>query len=83
MTTGKHMNANEIRAILLSLDLTQNQAAEILGVTVQTVGNWVNERGDIPLAAAVLLRLLDSGVISRKQIAKASVQMPTYVQAKP
>jgi DNA-binding transcriptional regulator YiaG len=79
MMTGKHMSANEIRAILSALEMTQGQAAEMLGVTEATIGNWVNERGDIPLAAAALLRLLNNGIISRKQIARASIQMPTFV----
>lgn len=51
------MTANQYRAALDALGLTQGAAAKFLGVSLKTAHNYANE-GTIPEAAAKLLRLM-------------------------
>lgn len=53
----KPMSEDEYRSVLTRLGLTQGEAAERLGITIKTSGNYANGRNTVPLATAKLLRL--------------------------
>ncbi len=63
------MTANQYRAALTRLDLTQVGAARLLGVNDATSRRWA--RFGVTGTAAVLLRLLVAGKITVKDIEAA------------
>lgn len=63
------MTANQFRAILSRLDLTQVGAARLLGVNDTTVRRWA--RYGVEGTAVILLRLLVAGKITQKDIENA------------
>jgi DNA-binding transcriptional regulator YiaG len=73
-----HMTKNEVRAIFRDLQMTQAEIADLLGVTLRTASNWATGIVPIPLAPAVLLRLLHSKKITKAQIRSASTLSPDY-----
>lgn len=52
------MTANQIRAALDHLGLTQVAAAGLFGVEARSVRRWVSGDSPVPDAVAVVLRLL-------------------------
>lgn len=63
------MTANQYRAALAKLDLTQVGAARLLGVNEATSRRWA--RYGVTGTASVVLRLLASGKITIKDIEAA------------
>lgn len=51
------MTANQYRAMLKALALTQGDAAHFLGVSIRTSNGWANNTTPIPVAVDKLLRL--------------------------
>jgi DNA-binding transcriptional regulator YiaG len=78
MPMPMHMSKNEIRAIYRDLDMTQGEIADLLGVTLRTSANWATGRIAIPLAPAILLRLLHKNKITVAQIRSASEAPPVF-----
>lgn len=66
------MTPDEFKAALDDLQLRQNQAAELLGVTTRAVGMWVNNEREIPGPVAAYLTLLLSlpGALRAKELAR-------------
>ena len=58
------MSAEEFRRLRIDADLTQNRAAELLGVTTRTISRWESGLVPIdPLKAEAIRRLLTSEVL--------------------
>lgn len=49
------MNADDLRALLKRARMTQREAAELCGVTLRTVQNWVSGGSPVPVLAAQAL----------------------------
>lgn len=74
------MTADQFRAAIKKLGLSQTAAARLLGVDDNTLHQWVNSEGDIPAAAVRFLqyliatgktgeqamKILDSWVLTRR-----------------
>jgi DNA-binding transcriptional regulator YiaG len=65
------MTANQFRAALGRLNLSQVGAARLLGANDRTVRRWASGERSIPGDVAILLRLLTAGKISTKDIEAA------------
>jgi DNA-binding XRE family transcriptional regulator len=52
----KAMTADDYRQAMIDLGLTQNEAADFLGVSLRTAHGYANEQ-PVPLCVAKLLRL--------------------------
>lgn len=50
------MRSEELREALATLDLTQQEAANLLGVSLRTVQAWAIGERDVPEPAARLIR---------------------------
>ncbi len=62
------MTANQFRAALARLELSQLGAARLLSADGRTARRWALGERSIPPAVAILLRLLIAGTISVKDI---------------
>ena len=58
------MTANQYRAALRRLDLTQVGAARLFGADERTGRRWANGERGIPTCVAIVLRLLIAGKIT-------------------
>jgi DNA-binding transcriptional regulator YiaG len=65
------MTADEIRLALMRLDMTQGALAALVGVDPRTVRAWIAGARPMPLAAAIVLRLLARGRIGVADIEAA------------
>lgn len=64
------MTAAELRAILMSLDdMTQADAAKLVGVELRTMQRWCAGPGLVPGPAAKLFHLLSLGLLTARQVA--------------
>ena len=63
------MNANQYRAALAKLGLTQVGAARLLGVDPKTSRNWA--RNGVNGTVEILLRLMLSGKVTERDIERA------------
>lgn len=55
------MKANDVKRIRASLELSQSQFAELLGVSVRTVQDWEQGKNTPGAPAVTLLKLAESG----------------------
>ncbi len=62
------MTANQFRAALARLELSQLGAARLLGADGRTARRWALGERSIPPAVAVLVRLLAAGKVTVKDI---------------
>jgi plasmid maintenance system antidote protein VapI len=65
------MTPIQYRAVLARLDLTQVDAAKLVGAHPRTVRHWITGDRAIPECVAILLRLLLAGDITIEQIDRA------------
>ena len=65
------MTANQYRAALAKLGLSQREAGRLLEVDERTSRRWALDERPIPQMAAILLRLLAAGKITVKDIEAA------------
>ncbi len=65
------MTANQFRAALSRLDLSQVGAAKLLGADPRTARRWALGERPIPNDVAILLRLLLAGKITTKDVEAA------------
>ncbi len=65
------MTANQFRAALDRLGLSQLEAARILDANGRTVRRWALGERSIPTGAAILLRLMVAGKITVKDVETA------------
>ena len=65
------MTANQFRAALARLELSQLGAARLLGADGRTARRWALGERSIPPAVAVLVRLLAAGKVTVKDIEAA------------
>lgn len=65
------MTANQFRAALARLELSQLGAARLCGVDGRTTRRWALGERAIPPPAAILLRLLLAGKVTPKDIEAA------------
>ncbi len=56
--TDKQKDIAELERLLGELDITNPEAARVLGITVQTIYRWFRGDAPIPLMALRLLRLM-------------------------
>ena len=61
------MKAKDVQRIRAKLDLSQAQFADLLGVSVRTVQDWEQGRNSPGAPAAALLKLADSGVLTKRK----------------
>jgi DNA-binding transcriptional regulator YiaG len=66
------MTPDELRRALMQLDLTQGALATLLGYNPRTVRAWISDSFPMPLAAAIVLRLLARGKLTITDIEAAS-----------
>jgi DNA-binding transcriptional regulator YiaG len=66
------MTPDELRRILMALDMTQQRAARLLGRDQRTVRHWVAGDRAVPPEAAIVLRLLARGQITVAEIEAAA-----------
>ena len=59
------MNAKVVKRIRAKLELSQSKFAELLGVSVRTLQDWEQGRNTPGAPAAALLRLADSGALTK------------------
>jgi putative transcriptional regulator len=59
------MNAKDVQRIRAKLKLSQSQFSDLLGVSVRTVQDWEQGRNTPGAPAAALLKLADSGVLTK------------------
>lgn len=62
------MTPTDFRAALLILNLSQLDAAKVLGVGARTVRHWAGGTATIPAPAAKLLTLMRLGLLSVEQV---------------
>ncbi len=62
------MTPLQFRTMITKLGLSQVQAAHVLGVTPRTARRWALGEVKVPPPAAKLLRLMQEGAISTKQV---------------
>lgn len=62
------MTANQFRAAITRLDLSQVGAARLVGADPRTGRRWALGERAVPECVAILLRLLVSGAITVEQI---------------
>jgi len=65
------MSPNQFRAALGRLELSQKEAARLLGADERTTRRWALGERTIPEAVAILLNLALAGIISVEDIRKA------------
>lgn len=65
------MTANQFRAALDRLNLTQVGAARLLGADARTARRWALGERSVPPTVSVLLRLLVAGKITAKDVEAA------------
>jgi DNA-binding transcriptional regulator YiaG len=65
------MTPTDLRTILQHLGLTQAGAAAVLGVSERSVRAWADGFRNIPEPAVKLLRLMDAGVVTARQVSAA------------
>ena len=65
------MNARDVKRIRAKLKLSQSQFAELLGVSVRTLQDWEQDRHPPGAAASALLKLADSGALTKHAKGKA------------
>ena len=65
------MTANQIRAALDQLGLTQVAAAQLFGVEARSVRRWVSGNSPVPDAVAIVLRLVVAGKIALDDVEAA------------
>lgn len=65
------MTANQYRAALAKLGLSQREAGRLLEVDERTSRRWALDERAIPQMAAILLRLLVAGKVTVKDIEAA------------
>lgn len=65
------MTANQFRAALARLDLSQVGAARLVGSDPRTARRWALGEREIPECVAILLRLLIGGKITIADVEKA------------
>ena len=61
------MKANDVKRIRAKLELSQSQFANLLGVSVRTLQDWEQDRHPPGAAADALLKLADSGVLTKRK----------------
>jgi putative transcriptional regulator len=61
------MNAKDVKRIRARLKLSQSQFAGLLGVSVRTLQQWEQDRQAPGAPAAALLRLADSGALTKEK----------------
>jgi DNA-binding transcriptional regulator YiaG len=66
------MTSYQFRTVIAKLDLSQVQAAHVLGVTPRTARRWALDEVKVPPPVAKLLRLMQAGAISKKQVKDAA-----------
>jgi putative transcriptional regulator len=59
------MNATDVKRIRKKTGLSQSQFAELLTVSVRTVQEWEQGRHSPGAPAAALIRLAESGVLTK------------------
>jgi DNA-binding transcriptional regulator YiaG len=62
------MTSHQFRTILSKIPLSQVQAAHVLGVTPRTARRWALGAAKVSATAAKLLRLIQAGHITTKQV---------------
>lgn len=65
------MTSVEFRATLALAELSQLEAARMLGVAPRTVRRWALGEADIPPPVAKLLYLLGRGLVGKEQLRHA------------
>jgi len=65
------MTANQYRAALARLDLTQTGAAQLVGADPRTSRRWIAGETSIPESVAIILRLMLRGKISADDVEQA------------
>ncbi len=60
------MKARDAKRIRAKLELSQSQFAELLGLSVRTLQGWEQGRNKPGAPAAALLKLADSGVLTKR-----------------
>ena len=61
------MKAKDVKRIRAKLGLSQSQFAEIIAVSVRTVQEWEQGRHTPGAPAVALLKLADSGVLTKRK----------------
>lgn len=61
------MNAKDVKRIRKKTGLSQSQFADLLELSVRTVQDWEQGRNSPGAPAVALLKLADSGVLTRKR----------------
>jgi hypothetical protein len=74
--------ADELRAMLNTLGLTQHRIARLFGITPRSFRRWVHGERRIPRGIIILVRLLSAGVVTVAQI-EATVPARANGSAKP
>lgn len=59
------MNAKDVKRIRAKLKLSQSQFADLLEVSVRTLQQWEQDRQAPGAPAAALLKLAESGVLTK------------------
>ena len=62
------MTPTQLRAILDRLGLSQLGAGRLLGTGERTPRRWASGESEVPSPVAIILRLLDAGVVTAEQI---------------
>jgi hypothetical protein len=65
------MTANQYRAAIAKLDLSQVGAARLVGADPRTGRRWALDERPVPACVAILLRLLLKGTITIQDVEKA------------
>lgn len=62
------MTKHQFRKILNLRGLSQRRLAKLLGVAERSTRRWALGESEIPAPVAVIMRLLDRGIISEKDL---------------
>jgi DNA-binding transcriptional regulator YiaG len=62
------MTSHQFRTVITKVGLSQVQAAHVLGVTPRTARRWALDEVKVSSPAAKLLRLIQAGKISVKDV---------------